>query len=105
MTSENEENAPQFPEETMVLVWYPPRGADERDRSEWAWLPGSVVSECGVDEWCIVVEAAELAEPDTSLPDGDAPENLLYPLCFRDSSEIRAVSVAQWDRLREGGAQ
>ena len=80
-------------------------GVDARDRNAWAWLPGSIVSQCGPDEWCVVVEDPELAEPDTSLPDGDAPENLLYPLCFRDSSEIRAVSVERWERAREEGGQ
>ncbi|MFL6053305.1 MAG: hypothetical protein ACJ72W_10375 [Actinoallomurus sp.] len=106
MTSENnEESTPQSPEGSTVLVWYPPRGTDERDRNKWAWLPGSIVSQCCPDEWCIAVEASELAEPDPSLPDGDAPENLLYPVCFRDSSEIRAVSVEQWGRAREEGCQ
>ncbi|MGH3374857.1 MAG: hypothetical protein ACRDP6_08965 [Actinoallomurus sp.] len=106
MTSEdNEESAPRFPEGSTVLVWYPPRGANERDRSTWAWLPGSVVTQCCEDEWCIVVEAPELAETDPSLPDGDAPESLLYPLCFRDSSEIRAVSIEQWERAREEGGR
>jgi hypothetical protein len=105
MTSENnEQSAPRFPEGSTVLVWHPPCGADTRDRSTWAWLPSSVVSQCCTDEWCIVVEAPALAESDPSLPDGDAPENLLYPLCFCDSSEIRAVSVKQWERaLGEGG--
>lgn len=106
MASEyNEESAARFPEESLVLVRYPPRGAEERDRRMWAWLPGSVVSQCCEDEWCIVVESPELAEPDPSLPDGDAPENLLYPLCFRDSSEIRTVSVEQWERARNEGVQ
>jgi hypothetical protein len=106
MTSENnEENAPRFPEGLTVLVWYPPRSADERDRSTWAWLPGSVVSQCGLDEWCILVEAAEWAERDPNLPDENAPENLLYPPCFRDASEIRAVSAEQWERARNEEAR
>ncbi|GAA4514040.1 hypothetical protein GCM10023191_082030 [Actinoallomurus oryzae] len=100
MTSENIENAPRFPEGCTVLAWYPPLGAEERDRSAWAWLPGSIVSRCGEDEWCVVVEAADLAEPDPNIPHGDAPENLLYPLCFRDSSELRAVSAEEWSRAR-----
>jgi hypothetical protein len=106
MTTEiNEDDGSRFPEGTTVLVWYPPCGADVRDRSTWAWLAGSIVSQCCLDEWCIVVEAPELAEPDTRLLDGDAPENLLYPLCFGDSSEIRAVSAEQWARTREEGGR
>jgi hypothetical protein len=57
----NEESALQFAEGSTVLVWYPPRGADDHDRSTWAWLPGSVVGKCCLDEWCIVVEAPALA--------------------------------------------
>lgn len=82
----NEENVPQLSDGEAVLVWY--CGADEHDRSTSARLPDSIVSQGCPDEWCIIVEAPELAEPDTSPPDGDAPENLLYPMCFRDSSEI-----------------
>lgn len=105
MTGENnQENASRFPEDSTVLIWYPPLGADDRDRRTWAWLPGSVISQCCEDEWYVVVEAPELAEPDPTLTDGDAPENLLYPTCFRDSSEIRTVSVEQWERAREVGA-
>lgn len=89
----NKGNDLRFPDGSTVLVWYPPHGVDARDRSGWAWLPGAIVSHCCTDEWCIVVEAPELAEPDTSLPDGGAPENLLYPLCFRDSSESCLIAL------------
>ena len=105
MTSDNnEESTLRFPEGLTMLVWYPPHGADERDRSTRAWLPGSVVSQCCADE-CIVVEATELAEVNPNLPDGDAPENLLYPLCFRDSSEIGVITVEQWTCAREAGGR
>jgi hypothetical protein len=96
------ENDGQFPEDTPVLVWYPPPSADNSDRGTWAWLPGSILSQCCADEWYVVVEAPALTEPDPSAPDGVAPENLLYPACFRDSSEIRAVSVEEWQRVRDG---
>jgi hypothetical protein len=98
----NEENVSQFPDDSTVLVWYPPCGADARDRSTWAWLPGSIVSQCCPDEWYVVVEVPKLAEPDPSVPNGDAPENVLYPACFRDSSELRRISEEEWTRLREG---
>jgi hypothetical protein len=98
----NEENTFRFPDNSTVLVWYSPRGADPGDRSTWAWLPGSILDQCCPDEWRVVVEAPELAEPDTSVPNDDAREKLLYPVCFRDSSEIRMVTLEQWMRAREG---
>jgi hypothetical protein len=75
----NEENTTRFPDGSAVLVWYPPRDADDHDPATWAWLPGSIVSQRGPDEWCIVVEAPELAEPDLSQPDEDERGILLYP--------------------------
>lgn len=42
-----------------------------------------------------------LAAPDPGVANGDAPENMLYPACFRDSSEIRAVPLRQWRQVRE----
>lgn len=96
------ENDGRFPDDSPVLVWYPPPGADNRDRSTWVWLPGSILGQCCTDEWYVVVEAPALAEEDPSVPDGEASENLLYPACFRDSSEIRAVSVEEWQRVRDG---
>lgn len=86
-----------FPEDSAVLVWYPPLNADERNRETWAWLPGSIVSQCCPDEWCVVVEVDALGEPDP-----DDPDHLLYPLCFRDASELRPVTEDEWwERRRE----
>jgi hypothetical protein len=75
--------------------------ADPHDRDTWAWLPGSILSQCGRNEWHVVIEVPALAEPDPSIPNGDAPENLLYPACFRDAGEIRAVTGRQWQQARE----
>ena len=100
MADINDEDGAQFADDGTVLVWYPPRGADDQDRSTWAWLPGSIVSQRCPDEWYVVVEDPELAEPDPSVPNGDAPENLLYPACFRDSSELRPIDELEWTRLR-----
>jgi len=63
---------------------------------------GRGCQECCLDEWYVVVEVPELAEPDPTVPDGDAPENLPYSACFRDAGEIRPISEEQWARLREG---
>ncbi len=60
----------------------------------WPWLPGSIVSQCGPDEWSVCVEAHELAVlgDDGPAPAGTAAEDLCYPCCFRDASEIRRAA-------------
>ena len=71
-----------FPDDSCVEVRYPlGKEQAEGDRAAWPWLPGWVVSQCGPDEWQICVQTPELAE----IEDGEA----FYPVCFRDSSEIR----------------
>jgi hypothetical protein len=82
-------------------VWFPPPGTDDHDRSTWAWLPGAILSQGGPDEWHVVVEVPALAFPDPNVPNGDAPENLLYPACFRDASELRAVTWRTWYQVYE----
>jgi hypothetical protein len=100
----NDQSEPQFADDSPVLVWYPPSGADHHDRDAWAWLPGSILRQCGPDEWHVVIEVLALAEPDPSGSNRHAPENLLYPACFRDASEIRPVTVQQWQRASEESA-
>jgi hypothetical protein len=104
MENEINESENPYPDDSPVLVWYPPAGADDHDRSTWAWLPGSVLSRCASDEWHVVIEVPALAEPDPSVPNGDAPEDLLYPACFRDASELRPVTVRRRQRAREESA-
>jgi hypothetical protein len=59
-------------------------------RDSWPWLPGWVAEVCGPDEWFIVVQARELAVLEDGTPPMDTPdEELFYPGCFRESSEIR----------------
>lgn len=94
-----DDNDGRFPEDTPVLVRYPLRDDQNDDRDTWPWLPGTVLAQCGPDEWRVVVEVSLLAIPDPSVPTGDAPENLLYPVCFRDSTEIRAVSMRMCQRV------
>ena len=88
------ENDGRFPDDSPVLVWFPPKGATVADRDACAWFPGTVLSQCGPDEWHIVVDGAD----DLMTPSEDTGE-LLYPTCFRDSSELRRVTCAEWDRL------
>jgi hypothetical protein len=83
-----------------VLVWFPLTDDVARDRGAWSWLPSSIIGRCRPDEWNVVVEVSALAVPDPSVPKGDAPENLLYPACFRDASELRPVTVAEWERVQ-----
>ncbi|MFD0854693.1 hypothetical protein ACFQ07_20815 [Actinomadura adrarensis] len=87
----------RFQEDDLVLVWFPPVGADHQRRETWSWLPGVILSQCGHDEWSVLIDVPSLAEPDTSVSNGNAPDHLLYPTCYRDASEIRAVSVSEWD--------
>lgn len=80
-----------YAEDAQVLVWYPPQGADEHDRSTWAWLPGIILQRCDEDEWQVFVDVRELAtlEDGSPAPEDAPEETLIYPTCFRDSSEIR----------------
>jgi hypothetical protein len=82
------DNDGRFPDDSAVLVRYPLTAEqDKGDRNAWPWLPGTVLGQCGHDEWHVVVDGVEeLAEPSD-----DGPDVLLYPACFRDSSEIRRL--------------
>ena len=70
-----------------------PRTKEEErgDRAEWPWLPGTILQQCGPDEWQVCVEDMAVAvRKDGSKPTPRTPKNrLYYPLCFRDASEIR----------------
>jgi hypothetical protein len=83
-------------EDDLVEVRYPLPDSDQRDRSSWPWLPGTILAVCGLDEWQICIEARELATlEDGRPPHHNTPEHkLFYPVCFRDSSEIRSPTVA-----------
>ena len=90
----DEDNDGRFPDDSAVEIRYPRTRQEElADRSVWPWLPGSILSQCGPDEWHVCVEARGLARLDDGAPafDGAADEDLFYPCCFRDSSEIQRV--------------
>ena len=71
-----------FPDDSDVEVRYPLTAEQEAgDREAWPWLPGTVVEQCGPDEWYVQVDAEELA----TVRDGERS----YPACFRDASELR----------------
>jgi hypothetical protein len=88
----DEDNDGRFPDESPVEVRYPRSKQEEQDeRERWPWLPGTIVEQCGPDEWYVCVEVRELAvlRDGRRAPRGTASRNLYYPCCFRDSSEIR----------------
>jgi hypothetical protein len=86
------ENDGRFPDESPVLVRYPLDGPRSiNDRAEWPWLPGTIEQQCGPDEWLVTIEDRRLAELDdgSPAPEGTPDEDLLFPQCYRDSSELR----------------
>jgi hypothetical protein len=88
---------PVFPEDSGVEVRYPLTPEQEHgDRDGWPWLPGWVAAQGGPDEWEICVQDPQLAKQ----YEGET----VYPVCFRDSSEIRVLQ-AQADADRLGGPE
>ena len=91
----DEDNDGRFPDDSPVLVRYPRDKQEEQgDRSAWPWLPGSILGQCGPDEWYVCVGSRELAvlRDGRRAPRRTASRNLYYPCCYRDSSEIRRVT-------------
>lgn len=85
----------EFEEGTRVLVKYPAPGQDHTaPRESWPWMPGTVEEVCGPDEWLIAVESRDVAtaEDGTPAPADADDEDVWFPMCFRDSSEIRTVA-------------
>ena len=81
-----------YPEDTPVEVKFPlDKEQEHGDRTAWPWLPGWVTEVCGPDEWQVMVQAPGLGVLEDGTPAGpDVPEDeQFFPLCFRDSSEIR----------------
>jgi hypothetical protein len=106
------ENDGRYPDESEVLVRYPLRPGPGRepgqsddehlavlraDRGTWPWLPGAVEQQCGPDEWLVTIEDPRVAQLDDGSPasEGTPDEDLLFPQCFRDASELRAVPQAR----------
>lgn len=89
-------DGPVFTEDMAVMVRFPRTKEEERsDRAKWPWLPGTIVQQCGLDEWQVCVEDMSVAvRQDGSKPTPRTPQrNLYYPLCFRDASEIKPRSA------------
>ncbi len=96
----DEDNDGKFPDESPVEVRYP---------RTWPWLPGSIVEQCGPDEWYVCVEVRDLAvlRDGRRVPRGTASRNLYYPCCFRDSTEIqpRTASSSATSPTSRGAAR
>ena len=103
-----DDNDGRFPDEAPVLVRYPLHPGPERqpgqsqeehlailraERETWPWLLGTIEQQCGPDEWLITIEDRRLAELDdgSPAPEGTPDDDLLFPQCFRDASEIQAT--------------
>ena len=87
-----DDNDGRFPDDSRVEVRYPRTRLEEHgDRAAWPWLPGSIVEQCGPDEWRVCVEDRGVAvlRDGRPAPRNTASRNLYYPMCFRDSTEIR----------------
>jgi hypothetical protein len=85
-------SARPYDEGSPVQVRYPRSAAEkDGDRSAWPWLPGMVEEACGPDEWLIVVEDRAVAtlEDGSPAPADVADEDVWFPMCFRDASELR----------------
>jgi hypothetical protein len=92
------EDGPTFAEDMAVEVRFPRTKEEERgDRADWPWLPGTIVEQCGPDEWQVCVEDMAVAvREDGSKPTPRTPQHkLYYPLCYRDSSEIKLAGGAR----------
>ena len=92
MTYDDNDNDGRFPDESRVEVRYPRTRQEEHgDRAAWPWLPGTIERQCGTDEWQVCVEDRDVAvlRDGRPAPRNTASRNLYYPLCCRDSSEIR----------------
>jgi hypothetical protein len=88
----HEDNDGKFPDESPVEVRYPRSKQEEHgDREQWPWLPATIVEQCGPDEWYVCLVARELPVREDGLPAADSTpgDDLFFPCCFRDSSEIR----------------
>jgi hypothetical protein len=58
----DQDNDGRFPDESPVEVRYPrSRQEEQGGRDRWPWLRGTIVEQCGPDEWYVCIEVRELA--------------------------------------------
>src|SRR5260370_8002065 len=88
----DEDNDGRFPDDSPVEIRYPRSRQEENgDRSAWPCLPGSIVNQCGPDEWYVCVEAPELVVGADGRPGGEGPWplDLDYPCSFRATPPLQ----------------
>lgn len=92
-----DDNDGRFPDQSQVSVRYPlDNSRPPDDRGQWPWLSGTIEQQCGPDEWLVTIEDRRVAELDdgSPAPEGTPDDDLLFPQCYRDSSELRPVPQA-----------
>jgi hypothetical protein len=85
----------RFEPGARVEVRYPQTPAEQAGPdSGWPCLPGTVMEQCGPDEWRVRVDVRELAtlEDGSQPPPGAPDEDLWFPVCFRGHTEIRPAA-------------
>ena len=93
MTGMNDDNP--YPDDTTVLARYPRSQAEQQAvRNGWPWVNGVIAQRVGTDEWQVCVEVAQL-EDGTPAPAGTPDDDLWFPACYRDASEIKQPSLGQ----------
>jgi hypothetical protein len=88
------QNDGKFPDGSSVLTPFPLRSMTaETPRESWPWITGVIEQQCGPDEWQVTITDRSMAELEdgTAAADGTPEEEVFYPGCFRDASEIRPV--------------
>jgi hypothetical protein len=85
------DNDGRFPDGAAVQARYPVGRRSGPDRDAWPWLDATVEQQCGPDEWLVTIEDRRVAELEdgTPAPAGTPDDQLLFPMCFRDASELR----------------
>ncbi len=85
------DNDGRYPDDSGVQVRFPLPASPQEGREQWPWLPGTVEQQCDPDEWLITIEDRSVATQQGGSParDGTPDEDLWFPGCYRDSSEIR----------------
>ena len=92
------DNDGRFPDGAAVQARYPDTGRTSgSDRDAWPWLDATVEQQCGPDEWLVTIEDRRVAELEdgTPAPVGIPDDQLLFPMCFRDASELRPAGPGQ----------
>ena len=102
------ENDGRLSDGLWVLTRYPlPSMTPETPRGSWPWWVATIEQQCGHDEWQLLIWGRELAtlEDGSPAPEGTDEDDLLYPLAFRDYSEIRLIADYRAEEIRDRGGR